>query len=145
MGTFLDKDISTERQHIDAMLVVGDGLYIDDAAVGLGLGLALVEHTGTHIDGVVDEHGIEVLDILVTEVGNGLAADIGHGDAYSQGEHQCAYHQDLTMLIVAGIVDIGMHGMVIHGEETEEIVVALENGLREGMTDLLPYDEIFVI
>ena len=145
MGTFLDKDISTERQHIDAMLVVSDGLYIDDAAVGLGLGLALVEHAGTHIDGVVDEHGVEVLDILVTEIGYGLTADIGHGDAYCQGEYQCAYHQNLTMLIVGSIVDIGMHGMMVHGEETKEIIVALENGLRKRVTNLFTNDEVFVI
>ena len=128
--------MTPERQDIYTVLIVCYGFYVDDSTVVFALGLALVEYLGSNIDGITDEHRVQVLDALIVQVGNGLSTDIRDGDSYCEGKHQCSHDKDLSVLVVTGIVCVGVNRMVVHRHQTKEVVITLEDGFGEGMLNL---------
>ena len=58
-----------------------------------------------------------------------LRADVRHGHAHSQREYQRADDQYLAMLVLGRIINVSVNRMVVHRQQAEEIVVALENRL----------------
>src|SRR5688572_10926554 len=71
-----DQHEALELGHQDPVLVVHPRVHLHGAAVGLGLGLALLEHLGLHEQRVAVEDGCRVLELLGGEVGDRLSRDI---------------------------------------------------------------------
>lgn len=142
---FFKKNFAAEGEHILPVLVTGNGLYIDNAAVTLAAGFPLLQHLGAHIQGIPHKDGPQVLNAFVFQIGNGLAADVRHRHAHGEGEHQRAYHQNAAVLVLSRIIGIGVHGVVVHRQQAEEVVIALKNGFGERVADFIAHDKILKI
>src|SRR5579859_346771 len=59
-------------------LVVGNSLHRDDTNIWLAAGQSFVEHPCLRVDSIAVKSWTEMLDVFKFEVGDGVAAHIGH-------------------------------------------------------------------
>ena len=130
------------RQHPLAALVEGPGLDQHHPAVRVRGRAARLEHLGLGADGVADEHRPFVAHRLVVEVGDGPAADVGHAHPHRQRQHQGAHHQDAAVLLPGGVLGVGVHRVRVAGEQAEEVVVALGDGLGRPVAEGVAHPEV---
>ena len=80
------------------------------------------------------------------QVGDRCTADVRHTHADDDRVDEIAHHQVLAELgVVLGVPEIHVHWVVVHGEQTEEVVVALGDGLAGPMAIDVPHLEVFEI
>ena len=118
-----------ELGHEHAVLVEDARVHLHGAAVGLGLRLLLLEHLGLAEERVAVEHRRRMLELFGGEVGDRLAADVAHRHAERQRVDERA-HDDVAALLGGGRVDVvDVQRVVVHGDQAEEVVVGLGDGL----------------
>jgi len=86
-----------------------------------------------------------MFDFFVPEIGDSLAAYVGHGHTYCQREDKCTDNQNLTVLIFCCIVHVGVYRMMIHCQKCEEIIITLEDCFRKRVIDCRTNLEVFII
>src|SRR4051794_24504572 len=125
-----DHDPAPEHADQGAVLLVALGLHADDATVGLGAGLALVQDGGLAVDGVAVEGRRDVAQGLDLEVGDGLAGHVRDGHAEQDRVDVVADHHVLLELRRRlGVVRVDVQRVVVHRQQAEEVVVVLGYGL----------------
>ena len=88
LSLLFDEHMTTETDHRFAVLIVSYGFDINYSPVGFRFRFPLAENGRSRIQRVVDEHWPQMLDRLVSQVGNRLAADIGDGHADDERKDQ---------------------------------------------------------
>ena len=76
--------MTPKRQDVYTILIVSNGFYVYDTTIIFGFGLTLIKHRGSYVNGVANEHGIQVFNALVIQISDGLSAHIGNCDTYSK-------------------------------------------------------------
>ena len=119
-----------ELAHRLLALVPADGLDGHDAAVGLALRLALLEHGRACVDGVAVEGRARVAQRLDLEVRDRLARDVRHAHAEHERVDEVADDDVAPELRLGlGVVRIGVQRVVVHRDHAEEVVVGLGDRL----------------
>jgi len=102
---------------------------LDRSTVGLGLGLALLEHLGLHEQGVAVEDRSRMAERLRGQVGDRLAAHVGDAHAERQGVDQRPDDDVAALLGRTGVLVVEVQRVVIHRDEAEQVVVGLGHRL----------------
>ena len=122
--------MTPKGQDINPILVVRDGLNIDYTSIILRLGFALVKNLRTHINGIADENGSQMLDAFVIKICDGFTANIRDSNTNCERKNESPNHKNLPMLIMARIIRISMNRVVVHRQKTEKVVIAFKDGFR---------------
>ena len=75
------------------------------------------------------EHRRRVLELLGGQVGDRLARDVGDAHAERQRVHEGAHHDIAALLRLLGVDVVDVQRVVVHGEQAEDVVVRLCDGL----------------
>ena len=124
-----------QRQHFLAALVHAGGAHPDDAGVPASR-LAAAEHGGRRADRVAGQHRHAEAHIGVTEVGDGVERDVGHGLAEHRVEDQQVVDRLARIAERAGELGVAVQRVAVAGERDVERGVALGEGARHGVADL---------
>jgi len=101
----------------------------DRAPVGLGARFAHLEDLGLAEQRVAVEDGRRVLELLGGQVSDRLAAHVGHAHPERQRVHERPHHDVAALLGLLGVDVVEVEGVVVHGDQAEQVVVTLSNGL----------------
>src|SRR5436190_2741177 len=125
-----DHELAAEVADLLAALVEAARLDRDDPAVGLARRRRGLEHLRLGVDGVAVEGRLAVLELLDLEVRDARAAHVGDAHPEHHRVHEVAHHHVLLELrLGVGVPLVKVERMVVHGDETEEVVVVLGDGL----------------